>query len=112
MLTFLIDSVYLCVCTQYIFKGFRGEQCQSFVHSVLISLCVLDSSIKSNTRITVLAKKPTTAFRTCEQNVCALRKRGDLSEGQKSVQAFLSCALLSSKRRTPYFKAMSRHIYL
>ncbi len=85
MLTFILNSVYVSVCTQCVFKGFRGEQCQSFVHSVLISVYDSDSSIKSNTRITVLVKKLTTAFRTCEPNVFALMvgemKTGDSSEG-------------------------------
>lgn len=56
-----------------------------FGHFILFSVCDLDSSIKSNARITVPARKPTTAFMSCEPNVFALKagpmKAGDLSEG-------------------------------
>lgn len=53
------------VCSKYIFKGFRGARCQTFVLFALFFVCDLDSSFKSNARITVSERKLTTAVMAC-----------------------------------------------
>lgn len=60
--------------------------------SVLISVCHLDSSIESNTRIAILEQKLTTAFRMCEP--------GDVPEGWKSVAPLVWPHVLQKKENT------------